>query len=140
VSLAGQINRLGRDQCDIQKGRAGFHADEAKIDLAAGNPDTSAPFRSRTQEEVPLANTAQAKKRARQAEVHRARNASALSAMRTTIRNVLKAVATKDKTAALNAYRTATSVIDRSVGKGIVHRNAAARYKSRLNQRVRATG
>lgn len=87
-----------------------------------------------------MANTAQAKKRARQAEDHRARNAAALSAMRTEVRKVLKAAAGTDKAAAQAAYRAASSMVDRTATKGIIHRNAAARYKSRLNQRVRAMG
>ena len=84
-----------------------------------------------------MANTAQAKKRARQAEVHRARNAGQRTELRTQIKKVRTAVVAKDKSAAQQAYREATSVIDRLVGKGLVHKNAAARYKSGLNQQVR---
>jgi len=84
-----------------------------------------------------LANTAQAKKRARQAEVHRARNAGQRTELRTQIKKVRTAVVAKDKSAAQQAFREATSVIDRLVGKGLVHKNAAARYKSGLNQKVR---
>jgi len=85
-----------------------------------------------------VANTPQAKKRARQAEKRRAHNASRRSMMRTAIKKVLKAVEAKDKSAAQEAYRHATSIIDRLARKGIVHPNAASRYKSRLNARVRA--
>ncbi|MCR4346797.1 MAG: 30S ribosomal protein S20 [Sulfuricaulis sp.] len=84
-----------------------------------------------------MANTAQAKKRARQAEVHRARNAGQRTELRTQIKKVRTAVVAKDKSAAQQAFREATSVIDRLVGKGLVHKNAAARYKSGLNQKVR---
>jgi small subunit ribosomal protein S20 len=84
-----------------------------------------------------LANTAQAKKRARQAEAHRARNASQLTHMRTRIRQVRAAVARKDAAGARDAYREACSAIDRLAGKGRIHKNAAARYKSRLNERVK---
>ena len=84
-----------------------------------------------------MANTAQAKKRARQAEVHRARNAGQRTELRTRIKKVRTAVVAKDKSAAQTAYREAASVIDRLVGKGLVHKNAAARYKSGLNQQVR---
>ena len=84
-----------------------------------------------------MANTAQAKKRARQAEKHRAHNAARRSLMRTEIKKVLKAVESKDKSAAQQAYRNASSIIDRLAGKGILHRNTADRYKSRLNGRVR---
>ena len=84
-----------------------------------------------------MANTAQAKKRARQAEVHRARNTGQRTELRTQIKKVRTAVASKDKSTAQQAYREAASVIDRLVGKGLVHKNAAARYKSGLNQQLR---
>jgi small subunit ribosomal protein S20 len=87
-----------------------------------------------------VANTAQAKKRARQAEAHRARNVTQRSALRTAIKKVLKAVETKDKAAAQSAYREACATIDRSAGKGLIHKNNAARHKSHLNARVRALG
>jgi len=85
-----------------------------------------------------LANTAQAKKRARQAEAHRARNAAQLTFMRTQIKKVRAAIEKKDKTTAQAAYRDASSVIDRLARKGRIHRNAAARYKKGLNQGIRA--
>jgi len=85
-----------------------------------------------------MANTAQAKKRARQAEKHRQHNAAQRSLMRTHVRNVLKAIEAKDKDAAARAYREAASAIDRIADKGVIHKNAAARKKSRLNQRLRA--
>jgi small subunit ribosomal protein S20 len=58
--------------------------------------------------------------------------------MRTYIKNVLKAVEAKDQEGAKSAYRDAASVIDRSAKTGLIHKNAAARYKSRLNARVQA--
>jgi len=85
-----------------------------------------------------LANTAQAKKRARQAEAHRVRNAAQLTFMRTQIKKVRAAIDKKDKTAAQTAYRDASAVIDRLAGKGRLHKNTAARYKSNLNQGIRA--
>lgn len=85
-----------------------------------------------------MANTAQAKKRARQAEQHRLHNTSLRSTLRTHIKKVVKAISTKDKTAALAAYKEATAVIDRTANKGLIHKNAAARQKSRLNTRLRA--
>ena len=84
-----------------------------------------------------MANTVQAKKRARQAEDHRQHNTSLRSMLRTHIKKVLKAVETKDKNAAQAAYKEAVSVIDRVANKGIIHKNNAARQKSRLNTRVR---
>lgn len=85
-----------------------------------------------------MANIASARKRARQAEVNRKHNASMRSALRTSIKNVLKAIADEDKPAAEAAYKQAVPAIDRAVSKGLIHRNKAARHKSRLNQHVRA--
>lgn len=85
-----------------------------------------------------MANSPQARKRARQAEKHRQRNASQRSAMRTTIKNVLKAIGAGDKAAAEANYKTAVPALDSMAGKGLIHKNKAARYKSRLNARVRA--
>ena len=84
-----------------------------------------------------MANTAQAKKRARQAEMHRARNAGQRTELRSQIKKVRTAIAAKDKAVAQQAFRVAGSVIDRMVGKGLLHKNAAARYKSGLNQQLR---
>jgi small subunit ribosomal protein S20 len=85
-----------------------------------------------------LANSAQARKRARQAEISRKRNASQRSMMRTYIKNVIKAIEAGDAAAAQTAYGKAVPVIDKSVGKGLIHKNKAARHKSRLSQHVRA--
>jgi small subunit ribosomal protein S20 len=84
-----------------------------------------------------LANTAQARKRARQAEKSRQRNASQRSMLRTYIKKVIKAIVTGDRGQAEAAYKTAVPVIDRGARKGIIHGNKAARHKSRLNQRIR---
>jgi len=84
-----------------------------------------------------LANTAQAKKRARQAEKHRQHNASMRSMLRTYIKRVLKAIETGDKTKAESEYRTAVPVIDRMARKGLIHANKAARHKSRLTHHIR---
>jgi small subunit ribosomal protein S20 len=85
-----------------------------------------------------LANSAQARKRARQAEVNRQRNASQRSMLRTYIKNVVKAIEAGDAAAAQAAYVRAVPVIDKSVGKGLIHKNKAARHKSRLSQHLRA--
>lgn len=85
-----------------------------------------------------MANTKQSKKRARQAENHRQHNASLRSMMRTQIKKVLKAVQAGDKANAEAAYKAAVPVIDRMADKGIIHKNKAARHKSRLNGHVRA--
>lgn len=85
-----------------------------------------------------MANIASAKKRARQSEVHRARNASLRSSVRTYIKNVVKALHAKDLNAAIEAYRKAVPYIDSMVNKGIIHRNKAARHKSRLTSQIKA--
>ena len=84
-----------------------------------------------------MANSLSARKRARQAEKHRLRNASQRSHVRTTIKKVLAAIESGDKSAAESAYKDAVPAIDRSVTKGLMHRNKAARHKSRLNNHVR---
>ncbi|MHB8348526.1 MAG: 30S ribosomal protein S20 [Acidiferrobacterales bacterium] len=84
-----------------------------------------------------MANTVQAKKRVRQAQKHRQHNTAMRSTLRTYIKKVLKAVEDKDIAAARTAFQDATSVIDRAASKGIIHKNSAARHKSRLNERLR---
>lgn len=84
-----------------------------------------------------MANTAQAKKRARQAETHRMANTAERSEFRTYIKKVVAAVASKDKAAAEAAYKAAVPVIDKMVNKGIIHKNKAARHKSRLNADIK---
>jgi small subunit ribosomal protein S20 len=85
-----------------------------------------------------LANSAQARKRARQAETHREHNASRRSMMRTAVKKVLKAIHVGDKESALSAYQGAVPLLDRMACKGLIHKNKAARHKSRLNNRIRA--
>ncbi|MDT8386420.1 MAG: 30S ribosomal protein S20 [Thiogranum sp.] len=84
-----------------------------------------------------MANSAQARKRARQSERSRQRNSSQRSMLRTHIKNVVKAIASGDKAAAQTAYDKAVPVIDKSAGKGLIHKNKASRHKSRLAQHVR---
>ena len=85
-----------------------------------------------------MANSLSARKRARQSERNRRHNASQRSHVRTAIKNVLRAIETGDKTAAEAAYKMVVPAIDRSVAKGIMPKNKAARHKSRLNNHVRA--
>ena len=79
-----------------------------------------------------MANSKQAEKRARQAEKARAHNASLRTTLRTAIKKVKKAVGAGDKSAAQQMLQTSTSVIDRIADKNIIHKNKAARHKSRL--------
>ena len=85
-----------------------------------------------------MANTPQAKKRARQNEKARKHNASMRSMGRTYLKKVLAAIASGDKAAAQAAYAAAVSVIDRIADKGMIHKNKAARHKSRLNAKLKA--
>ena len=85
-----------------------------------------------------MANSPQAKKRARQAEKRRAHNASLRSLVRTNIKKVVAAIGSGDAEQAQAAYAAAVPVIDRMADKGIIHKNKAARHKSRLNARVKA--
>ena len=85
-----------------------------------------------------MANIQSAKKRARQAEVRRMRNASQRSMLRSTIRKVLKAIEAKDKAGAEAAYNAAEPVLDRFASRGLIHRNKAARHKSRLAAHIKA--
>ncbi len=85
-----------------------------------------------------MANSPQARKRARQNETRRQHNASLRSMVRTYIKKVEAAIGSGEHAAALEAYNTAVPVIDRMADKGIIHKNKAARHKSRLNVRVKA--
>lgn len=85
-----------------------------------------------------MANSAQARKRARQADKCKLQNASQRSNLRTAMKKVINAIDAGDKDGASEAYRSAVPAIDKGVGKGLLHLNAASRYKSRLNTRIRA--
>jgi len=83
-----------------------------------------------------MANIASAKKRARQAEKHRLLRSGQRGALRTAIKKVIAAVKLGDRTMAQAAYSVAVPTIDAAVNKGLIHRNKAARNKSRLNARI----
>ena len=85
-----------------------------------------------------MANSKQACKRARQAEVRRQHNSAQRSAVRTSIKNVLKTVKTGDHAASMAAFNVAQKVLDRYADKDILSKKKAARLKSRLNTRVKA--
>ena len=84
-----------------------------------------------------MANTAQAKKRARQAEKHRQHNVTLRSMVRTTIKKVVNAIAAGEKVQAEAAYKVSVPSIDSMARKGLISKNKAARHKSRLNARIR---
>ena len=85
-----------------------------------------------------MANSAQARKRVLQAVTRRERNMAQRSLVRTHIKKVRKAIAAGDSADAMAAFKAAVPVIDRMAGKGQIHRNKAARHKSRLNAQIKA--
>jgi len=85
-----------------------------------------------------LANTAQARKRVRQAEKSRQRNASQRSLMRTRVKRVFSAIDEGDRQSAEAAYKAAVPTLDHMARKGLIHKNKAARYKSRFSASIRA--
>jgi len=87
-----------------------------------------------------MANSAQARKRARQSVARNKHNSSLRSMMRTAIKRVRTAIAAGDKAAAAQVLQSATSVIDRVADKNIIHKNKAARHKSRLSAAIKALG
>ncbi len=85
-----------------------------------------------------MANSAQAKKRARQNLKQRMHNASQRSMVRTYIKKVVNAIEAGQHAVAAEAYKLAVPVIDRMADKGIIHRNNAALHKGRLNTKIKA--
>ncbi|HET7664132.1 MAG TPA: 30S ribosomal protein S20 [Rhodanobacteraceae bacterium] len=85
-----------------------------------------------------MANIKSAKKRARQSENNRQRNASARSMVRTALKKVVKAIEAGDKAAAAGAYQAVVPLLDRQASRGLIHKNKAARHKSRLNAAIHA--
>ena len=83
-----------------------------------------------------MANTKSAEKAARQAVKRRAHNVAANSKMRSAIRSITQSVAGGDKSKAQEAYKSAVPTIDSMVSKGMIHRNKAARHKTRLAHRI----
>ncbi len=85
-----------------------------------------------------MANSPQSIKRARQAVKRRAHNAGLRSRMRTFIKDTLNAITDGDKDKATAAFKEASPEIDKMANKGLIHKNKAARTKSRLNTRLRS--
>ncbi|MEM4990220.1 30S ribosomal protein S20 [Collimonas sp. H4R21] len=85
-----------------------------------------------------MANTAQARKRARQAVQQNLHNSSQRSTLRTAIKAARKAITGGDKAAAALVLQNSVSTIDRIADKKIIHKNKAARHKSRLNAALKA--
>ncbi len=85
-----------------------------------------------------MANSKSAEKRARQATANRTRNVAQRSTVRNAIKKVVTAIAAGNKDQAAAALKAAEPVIDAMATKGIIHKNKAARHKSRLSQGVKA--
>lgn len=85
-----------------------------------------------------MANIKSSKKRARQGDVRNARNASQRSRLRTYVKRVIKAIQANDAPAAQEAYTAAEPILDRYAAHGLIHKNKAARHKSRMTARIRA--
>ena len=85
-----------------------------------------------------MANIKSAQNRARQAVQRREHNMSLRTAVRTAVKNVGKAVAAGNKDDAAKVLRESQRVIDRIVAKGVLHRNAGDRHKSRLAHAIKA--
>ena len=85
-----------------------------------------------------MANIASARKAARQSEKRRVHNASQRSALRSAIKRVRKAIEAGDKAAARSVLRDSTKVLDSIADKEIIHKNKAARHKSRLSAAIKA--
>ncbi len=84
-----------------------------------------------------MANSKSARKRAHTSENRRRHNMAMRSKMRTYIKKVVSAISGGDREAAVVNYREAVPVIDSMVNKGILHKNKAARHKSRLSQHIK---
>ena len=85
-----------------------------------------------------MANSAQARKRARQAVKQNGHNSSLRSELRTAVKKVIKAIEAGDKAAAQAVYRSSVSTVDSIADKKIIHKNKAARHKSRLSAAIKA--
>ena len=85
-----------------------------------------------------MANSPQAKKRARQGEDRRQHNMAQRSEMRTAVKKVVNAIEAGEKEAAAEAYKGAVRKLDIMADKNIIHANKAARHKSRLNAHIKA--
>ena len=85
-----------------------------------------------------MANTAQTRKRARQNDTQRIHNASLRSTLRTALKKITKAILLGDKKVAKKAFDENVAVIDKIADKKIIHKNKAARHKSRLNSALKS--
>src|SRR5690606_3472005 len=118
----------------FQAGRPqGGGFDAGTLDCHNAGSFNPKPFRRTT-----LANIKSAKKRAKQAVKRRERNMGAKSMVRTALKKVVKAIEAKDAAAAQDAFKTAEPLLDRYSSRGLIHRNKAARHKTRLQAKIKA--
>ena len=85
-----------------------------------------------------MANIKSAKKRAKQTVVRNTRNVAQRSMLRTAVKKVVKALDANDAAGAETAFASAQPLLDRMAARGLIHRNKAARHKSRLTARIKA--
>lgn len=85
-----------------------------------------------------MANIKSAKKRAKQTVVRNARNTAQRSRLRTAVKNVVKALDANDVAGAQAAFAVAQPILDRFSARNLIHKNKAARHKSRLTARIKA--
>jgi small subunit ribosomal protein S20 len=85
-----------------------------------------------------MANHVSSLKRARQTETKTVANRANRTKFRSSLRSLREAIAAGDRQGVAAAYSATVSVLDKSVQKGVLHKNTASRYKSRLNARVKA--
>ncbi len=107
------------------------------IDKLLSDQHSYAPYETTIRSTI-LANIASAKKRARQAEKHRLKNTGFRSMFRTYLKRVVSEIEKGDKEAAAAAFTVAVPLIDKMANKGLIHKNKAARHKSRLNAQILA--
>ncbi|HIJ21507.1 MAG: 30S ribosomal protein S20 [Gammaproteobacteria bacterium] len=84
-----------------------------------------------------MANSLQARKRARQADKRRTHNQGRRSMMRTSLKKALAAIESGNREEAEALYKSASSALDIAAKNGLIHRNKAARHKSRMNAQIR---
>ncbi|MFQ5656309.1 MAG: 30S ribosomal protein S20 [Candidatus Methylomirabilales bacterium] len=87
-----------------------------------------------------MPNTRSASKRLRQTENRTLRNRAAKSRLRTSMKKVRQAIDAGNQEAATAAFRAAVAIIDKTASKGVIHSRTAARYKSRLAQKLQSRG
>ena len=85
-----------------------------------------------------MAHTRSAGKRVRQNAIRRARNKAKRSSLRTQLRKTVAAVAAGSAEAAQAEFKKATKSLDTAAGHGLIHKNQAARRKSRLTRKLAA--